>query len=227
MTTPLVGASRLTQDIGERTERPSDLRVGTVVSVTYSTVTVEVAGGTVEASRLATYMPAPGESCLLMVVGDSWIALHSIYGPGSPASVRLGTSNINAASSGDSTTSLSYVDMNGAGLAYVKRSPISWTRLKLAFSAFASVGLGVMVGGIRLTGVTGTPAAGYSVDVNMTQFFFNALNRHDTTPDGETILTGMPHGTYVCFGRWRRGAAGTINRDANDWVAMTVEEIPS
>lgn len=226
MTRP-IGATRLATEVAEKTDRPSELRIGTVVSVTYSVVTVEVAGGTIEASRLASYMPAPGEACVLMLVGDSWVALHSVYGAGSSASVRLGTANINQASSGDSTTSTAFVDMAGTGLTYVKRSPISWTRLKLAFSAFASVNTGVMIGGIRLTGVTGTPAAGYSIDVTMTQFFFNAVGRHDTTPDGETVLTGMPNGSYVVFGRWRRGAAGTIVRDANDWVALTVEEIVS
>jgi hypothetical protein len=222
-----IGAARLAQEVAEKTDRPSELRVGTVTAVTYSVVTCEVAGGTVEASRLASYMPAIGEPCVLMMVGDSWIALHSVYGAGSPASVRLGIANYNQASSGDTTSSTSFVDMSGTGLVFVKRSPISWIRLKLAFSAFASVNLGVMIGGIRLTGITGTNATGYSIDVNMTQFFFNAINRHDTTPDGETVLTGAPDGSYIVFGRWRRGAAGTIVRDSNDWVGLTVEEIVS
>lgn len=227
MTAP-VGAGKLAQDIADKTDRPSDLRVGTVTAVAYTTVTVNVAGGDIEAARLSTYMPGVGDSCLLMVVGDSWVALGAVFGPGSPdASVRLGYASHNLASSGDSTTSTSFVDMNGVLLTYVKRSPISWTRLKLAFTAFASVNTGVMVGGIRLTGVAGTGAEGYSVDVNMTQFFFNATGRHDTVPDGETAVTGMPDGTYVVAGRWRRGAAGTIVRDSNDWVALTIEEIIS
>jgi hypothetical protein len=87
MTTPLLvprGPSGLTEETALRTEAPSDLRMGTVTTVTARGVTVNVAGGLVPASHLDSYSPAVGDTVALQRFQDAWVVLGRVVGTSTP-----------------------------------------------------------------------------------------------------------------------------------------------
>jgi hypothetical protein len=85
MPSPAAGPSALVAATAQKTDLPSDLRVGTVTAFTTTSVTVAVAGGSVTASRLADYVPTVGDVVALLVFADTWLVLNVLVGADKPA----------------------------------------------------------------------------------------------------------------------------------------------
>jgi hypothetical protein len=83
------GAANLTSKTQGKTENPSDLRVGTVSSVTSQGIGVDLATGTVFASHLDSYSPTIGDSVAMMKTQDSWVVMGRMIGSGTRAKTDL------------------------------------------------------------------------------------------------------------------------------------------
>lgn len=88
MTAPVLPAGLASRNLAEqtaqRTEGPTDLRMGTVIAVTAYGITVDVGGGSVSASHLDSYSPAIGHTVVLQRVMDAWVCLGRPVGSGTP-----------------------------------------------------------------------------------------------------------------------------------------------
>lgn len=104
----LKGPSRLVTGTAERTDDPSNLRMGTVTDVSARGITVAVAGGSVSAAHLSSYSPAVGDYCAMMQSQDTWLALGRVVGPVTP------TDN-SVAGTGVGMTILDAMVSNGSG----------------------------------------------------------------------------------------------------------------
>lgn len=82
MTLPLVGPRKLTFETAARTASPTEMRMGTVASVTARGVTVALAEGIVPAACLDSYAPAVGDPVLMSNFQDSWTCLGRPVGTG-------------------------------------------------------------------------------------------------------------------------------------------------
>lgn len=79
----MTGPRRLTVGTSERTEAPSDARMGIVTAVTSRGIDVAVAGGAVEGiAHLSSYNPAVGDPVYVTRYQDSWMVHGRPVGPG-------------------------------------------------------------------------------------------------------------------------------------------------
>jgi hypothetical protein len=98
----------MAEQTAQRTEAPTDLRMGTVTAVTAYGITCSVAGGSVTASHLDSYSPAVGHTVVLQRVLDAWVCLGRPVGSGT-------AKDGGSAGSGMGLTVLAGVDMTGSG----------------------------------------------------------------------------------------------------------------
>jgi hypothetical protein len=86
MSSPLLlpppGPRNLSTQTQDKTQNPSDLRVGKVSAVSAAGVNVDVAEGNVLAAHLDSYSPAIGDAVALMKTQDSWLIMGRTIGPG-------------------------------------------------------------------------------------------------------------------------------------------------
>lgn len=167
MTSPNVrvtGPRRLTTGTSERTDEPTDGRVGIVTAVTNRGLTVDVAGGVFpDVAHLSSYNPGVGDPVMLSRYRDSWIALGRPVGPGTP------TDNASPGT-GIGSTLLDGVALSGSGvtvasstgaLVPVPRYAVTyfhpaghWVELRWCYSWFSTVTNDVLI--VRLVELGGT-----------------------------------------------------------------------
>lgn len=106
---PGAGPRGITSQTADRTEDPTDIRMGTVLAVTSRGVSVDVAGGLVaDASHLNSYNPAVGDYVVLVRFRDAWVVQGRVVGPGTPTDLAT-------AGSGVGTTLLTGCALTGSG----------------------------------------------------------------------------------------------------------------
>ena len=167
MTSPgirVAGPRRLTAGTSERTNEPTDGRVGLVTAVTTRGLTVDVAGGVIDGvAHLSSYNPGVGDPVLLSRYRDSWTALGRPVGPGTP------TDN-SSPGTGIGSTLLDGMALSGSGatmasstgaLVPVPRYGVTyfhpaghWVELRWNYSWFSTVANDVLI--MRLVELGGT-----------------------------------------------------------------------
>jgi hypothetical protein len=79
---PAALSRSLAEQTAQRTDAPTDLRMGTVTAVTAFGIEVDVGGGTVTASHLDSYAPSVGHTVVLQRLLDAWVCLGRPIGSG-------------------------------------------------------------------------------------------------------------------------------------------------
>lgn len=153
MTAP-VGARRLTSQTAAGIEAPSDMRMGTVSSVSARGIDVTVAEGLISgAAHLPGYNPAVGDPVAMVRFQDAWLVLGRPVGPGTATDyasaglalgmpildgcVLSGTGNDMATSTGAETAVPRY------GVTYF-HPPNHWVMILMTYSWYSSVASDVL-----------------------------------------------------------------------------------
>jgi hypothetical protein len=95
----------LAEQTAQRTEAPTDLRMGTVTAVTAYGIEVNVGGGAVTASHLDSYAPSVGHTVVLQRVLDAWVCLGRPVGSGTDQLGGMAGSGMGATVLGGATFS--------------------------------------------------------------------------------------------------------------------------
>lgn len=177
---------------------------------------------------MTTSSPGTGATIALQAPGDGVYASDALYvvsAGGTTLKVCPSWSGISAAattSGADTTTSATYVNMAGTGsatsLTFVKQQDDTAVRVRIEFGAFVTTAIAGVDYGFRVN----------SLDFQVGRFLFNTTAQHLPLSSTGGIAAGaLAAGTYTVQARWKRyTGTGTLNRNADDWLAMTVEECP-
>lgn len=127
---------------------------------------------------------------------------------------------LNTAQGAGTTTSATYVDLPAtSSLSFTKLYDAAETKLCVSLSVGARITVATFTAvrfGVRINGA----------DYDVAHTEIADLSKHGTM-SGEREVTGIPAGTYTVQVRYRRvSGGGTINVDSNDWLSLTVEEVP-
>jgi len=145
--------------------------------------------------------------------GTGWVGLDAIPNAN-------GVSNASTTSGTDSLTSGTYVNMSGTGSVtnfnVTKRQ--AGTKMRLAMNG---------------TFYTSSSASGasFALRINSTDYEISRISAtvvatNHTTFAGFVYVTGIAAGLWNVQARWRRLAgAGTVTRDADDWLALEAMEV--
>ncbi len=143
---------------------------------------------------------------------------HGLYTIGATGchDANPAVAGINQASVSDSTTSGTYVNLAGStSFTYTKFRDDTRLEVDLRASSF-------------ITGSANTQPSFAAqiggVDFEIVSMLINPLSTH-TFMSGKGFVNVVA-GTYTVQGRWRRVAgAGTLQRGADDWIALSVREV--
>lgn len=182
------------------TNTPSSMRI-TIDGDTEPTRAISMVG-----------LPPQGARVFVVVVPP---AGNYVVGRSGRAST-VNENGVGAAAASDATSSAAYANLLGtSSFAFTKQDAASRLKVTIHAGGFVSVaGTRPMYG--VLLGAT---------DYDVVSQTINVINSH-TNISGFSYLTSVPAGAYTVQGRWRRAAGtGSITRNNEDWLSISVKEL--
>jgi hypothetical protein len=157
-------------------------------------------------------LPPQGARVFVMVVPP---AGNYVVGRSGRASI-VNENGVGAAAAADATSSAVYANLLGtSSFAFVKQDAASRLKVTIHAGAFVSVAGTRPMYGVQIGGT----------DYDVVSQTINTINAH-TNISGFSYLTGVAAGAYTVQGRWRRAAgAGSITRNTEDWLSISVKEL--
>lgn len=138
------------------------------------------------------------------------------YIVGVSGALLISSAGINNPGVADTTTSASYVNLAGtSSFSFTKRQ----TNTQIEVSMHSTCFTNIIPASVR-----------YGVNINSTDFdvchLLLNLNLTHHQASGVRLCPGVPAGVHTIQGRWRRtSGAGTLTRDAEDWLSISAKEV--
>jgi hypothetical protein len=157
-------------------------------------------------------LPPQGSRVFVMVVPPQG---NYVVGRSGRAST-LNENGVGAAAAADATSSAAYANLSGtSSFAFVKQDAASRLKVTIHAGAFVSAAGTKPMYGVQIGGT----------DYDVVSQTINVTNTH-VNISGFSYLTGVPAGSYTVQGRWRRAAGtGSITRNNEDWLSISVKEL--
>lgn len=138
-----------------------------------------------------------------------------------PGATLIQTYGLHGTGISDSVASSSYTNMAApSSFTYVKKHDLTATRIQMTVGFFTNSAASGLDAGVTFDGgATTVQVVKYGATIS-TGVHLQGTGVQNVPIYGASAAP-MPAGTYTVQGRWRRSAgAGTISRDAQDWLSI-------